>query len=65
MNNLNASLRQLMAEHKLKRREVSAMLGVSMRTLSGWLAPENSPSHRRLKYAAIVNELETKLGELR
>lgn len=60
MSTLNASLRQLMAEHKLKRREVASLLNVPTRTLDGWLAPESSPSHRRIRYAAIIHELERK-----
>ena len=63
MSDLNAKLRQIMAEHNLTRRETARLLSVPTRTLDGWLAPEGSPSHRRIRFLAIITELEHRLGE--
>lgn len=65
MDDLNERLRQIMAEHNLKRREAAGILGVPPRTLDGWLAPEDSPSHRPIKHEAFIVALESQLRDNR
>jgi len=43
-----ATLRKLMADHRLKQTDVAKLAGVALKTAESWLADPKSASHRRM-----------------
>lgn len=43
------TLRQIMQDHGLTRVDTAKLLGVSLKTIEGWLATPGCSSHRKVK----------------
>lgn len=44
-----AELRKLMADHKLLRKEVADLCGVTIHTVNAWLLPPHAKAHRTMR----------------
>lgn len=42
------TLRLIMTEHKLTRRDVSTLLSMSISSIDAWLSPNSSARHRKM-----------------